>query len=140
MRNNKHTINIAKPCTQNWQQMTPDDAGRFCTHCSKTVVDFTTLSDAQIVEVLKSRRGEMCGRFETGQLNRDLSSKQLTLHRSNRFKELIAALLLLLGIRETTTAKPPAVKTAMVQKQYTESENITARKDTTALSDLVYCF
>ena len=135
MRNNKHTLNIAEPCTQNWQQMTPDGAGRFCTHCSKTVVDFTTLSDAQIVEVLKGRSGEMCGRFETGQLNRDLSETKLTVQRSNGFKELLAALLLLLGVRETITAKPPA-RAAIVQQRYSITKEIKDGTDTVSTSVL----
>ncbi len=67
-RNIKH-ISIPQPCTQNWADMDVADEGWFCQNCQKNVVDFTGLTNNQIVEVLSSL-GNTCGRFANGQLER----------------------------------------------------------------------
>lgn len=46
---------IPTPCHENWNDMTPLDQGRFCSSCQKAVVDFTGLSDAQLIAFLKNR-------------------------------------------------------------------------------------
>ena len=52
--------------------MQPDTEGRFCGSCQKTVVDFTTMSDPEILAWFASARGPVCGRFINSQLDRDL--------------------------------------------------------------------
>lgn len=48
--------------------------GRFCNSCRKVVVDFTGMSDAQLVAFFKKpSTGSICGRFDNDQLERDLS-------------------------------------------------------------------
>jgi len=53
--------------------MTPDGRGRFCAHCQKTVIDFTTWSDAAIYRFLEKQCDEVCGRLHTSQMNRPLA-------------------------------------------------------------------
>jgi hypothetical protein len=51
--------------------MTPNELGRHCNACAKTVVDFTQMSDEAVQLYLLSRHGErICGRFSTVQLHR----------------------------------------------------------------------
>ena len=40
-------IEINKPCHENWDAMTPNEKGAFCSLCKKNVVDFSqkTLSE-----------------------------------------------------------------------------------------------
>src|SRR5688572_18266689 len=87
-------LNIPNPCHENWDQMTPMDKarpedqvgrGRFCGSCQKQVVDFTTMSDEQLVLFFKkqiqssSGEGSVCGRFMQDQLDRsiDIPKKQI---------------------------------------------------------------
>ncbi|PSL35921.1 carboxypeptidase-like regulatory domain-containing protein [Chitinophaga ginsengisoli] len=65
-------ISIPTPCHESWNEMSPVDKGRFCQSCQKTVTDFSGMSDQQIISLLKNRQGEVCGRFHTEQLNREL--------------------------------------------------------------------
>jgi len=62
----KH-ISIPEPCTQNWADMRVVEQGRFCQSCQKTVVDFTKLTNDQILLVLSSS-GNACGRLSDAQL------------------------------------------------------------------------
>jgi hypothetical protein len=68
----KIQISIPTPCHENWNAMTPQDKGRFCGSCQKTVIDFSNMNDRQIAEFFKKPAGSVCGRFHTDQLDRDI--------------------------------------------------------------------
>jgi len=62
---------IQNPCHENWNRMQPDPEGRFCKACSKTVVDFTGMSDQQLLDYfsIKAQGAErVCGRFRHEQV------------------------------------------------------------------------
>lgn len=65
-------ITIPQPCHENWNTMTPDEKGRFCSVCSKTVRDFTAASDEDIATIFSGISETVCGHFRASQLNRDL--------------------------------------------------------------------
>jgi len=70
----KFQLQIPTPCHENWENMTPVDKGRFCGSCQKAVVDFTGMSDTQLVNFFKKpSTGSVCGRFYNDQLNRDFN-------------------------------------------------------------------
>lgn len=59
---------IAEPCHENWENMTPEVKGRFCDACQKCVVDFSKMSKLQIKEVYDQEQGDVCGRMPISQL------------------------------------------------------------------------
>lgn len=65
-------LNIAEPCHENWQNMTPQEQGRFCGSCQKTVVDFTMMSDQEVLSYFLKADHNVCGRFANDQLNKEL--------------------------------------------------------------------
>jgi hypothetical protein len=65
-------LNIAEPCQENWQQMTPQEQGRFCGSCQKTVVDFTMMGDQEVLNYFLKANHKVCGRFANDQLNKEL--------------------------------------------------------------------
>lgn len=66
---NQPTLTIPKPCHENWEGMTPEDKGRFCGMCQKTVVDFTEMPPSEIGQFFEEHRGQkICGRFRDDQL------------------------------------------------------------------------
>jgi hypothetical protein len=65
-------IEIPKPCHENWDTMSPEQKGKFCGVCSKTVVDFSLMGDGQILETLRKTTNGVCGRFNADQLERPL--------------------------------------------------------------------
>ncbi|WP_460969583.1 hypothetical protein [Spirosoma migulaei] len=66
------TIQISQPCHERWDEMQPNEQGRFCASCQKTVVDYTALSDHELVRLLSKAPETSCGRFRNEQLNRQL--------------------------------------------------------------------
>lgn len=66
------TITIPQPCHESWAQMTPAAQGRHCAACQKTVIDFTQLTDADLLQFFKQSSGKVCGRFVAAQLKRPL--------------------------------------------------------------------
>lgn len=66
-------MRIPVPCHEDWNRMEPNEKGRHCLSCQKTVVDFTIMSDAEIVQYMKEAKGNVCGRLRAGQMNRDLT-------------------------------------------------------------------
>jgi len=65
-------VTIPKPCHENWATMTPEEKGRFCQVCSKSVRDFTNASDLEIINDL-SQNPNICANFRIDQLDRNLS-------------------------------------------------------------------
>ena len=43
-------LHIPEPCHEQWDKMSPAQQGRFCQQCSKTVVDFSTMTDQQVLK------------------------------------------------------------------------------------------
>ena len=66
-------IQINKPCHEDWSKMTSEAQGKFCNACEKSVVDFSMMSDAQILNYFSQPKSEkVCGRFNADQVDRAL--------------------------------------------------------------------
>jgi len=65
-------ITIPTPCHEDWNKMTPDQTGRHCNTCAKSVVDFTNMSDEEVKYFFINKKEEerVCGRFKQTQLHR----------------------------------------------------------------------
>ena len=67
-------LSIPEPCHENWQNMTPADQGRYCNACAKVVVDFSMMTDAEVLNYFSVLKDEkVCGRALPGQLNRAIT-------------------------------------------------------------------
>ena len=69
-------IHIPEPCHENWHNMTPKDQGRFCGSCQKTVVDFSVMTDNELLDYISKSSQHVCGRFSNDQLNTDLKKTE----------------------------------------------------------------
>jgi hypothetical protein len=68
----KIQIQVPEPCHENWLLMTPSEKGRYCNSCQKVVVDFSIMSDAEIMRYFQKNTGSTCGNFTVGQLSREI--------------------------------------------------------------------
>ena len=65
-------LQIPEPCQENWEKMSPSEQGRFCSACCKQVVDFSNMTDPEILRYMSTATDALCGRAATNQLNRNL--------------------------------------------------------------------
>lgn len=62
-------LSIPQPCHEDWNKMNPNEQGRHCNSCAKTVVDFTNMSDDDVKNFFLNKTTErVCGRFKQKQL------------------------------------------------------------------------
>lgn len=62
-------ISIPNPCQADWNKMQPNNTGRHCSLCEKTVVDFTKMNETEIKNYfLENVSKKTCGHFHKGQL------------------------------------------------------------------------
>ncbi|MFI1744146.1 carboxypeptidase-like regulatory domain-containing protein [Thalassobellus sediminis] len=109
------TIDIPKPCHEDWNTMTPEEKGRHCAVCKKTVYDFTSKTDEQIVQTF-TKNGNVCGRFKNTQLKRDLvfSRKE----KNNYLSYVASGLFALLGISSQESFAQEKPQTVLVDKTH----------------------
>jgi len=66
-----YKITIPKPCHEDWNKMSPEDQGRFCDKCCKTVLDFSSKSSSEVQQFIHEHQNEkLCGRFSNDQLSK----------------------------------------------------------------------
>ena len=63
---------IPEPCSENWNKMHTLPGGRFCDNCEKTVVDFSQMTDNELVRFFEKNDQQLCGRFRSDQLNKEI--------------------------------------------------------------------
>lgn len=103
-------IHIPEPCHESWQAMQPQQNGRFCDSCCKVVIDFTAMTDEQIVSYLQSRKDEkVCGRFRKTQVNAPVQQVK-PVRVKWQLQKFAAALWLAFGAMLFTACNKPAIE------------------------------
>ncbi len=72
MKPNPIYLSVHSPCHEKWSDMTATTAGAFCQSCSKEVVDFSRMSDREVIAYLSTHQLS-CGRFRKDQLDTPIS-------------------------------------------------------------------
>lgn len=125
MKQSSYILKIDNPCNEPWVAMNANDVGRYCVNCQKSVIDFTSLTDNEVLQIIKQTNGKLCGRLNTEQLNRVLiGTKQPS---TNTKLHKILAGLLLLSSSENTIANKQHSETQIISKSI--DENLIVSKD-----------
>ncbi len=95
----KVSITIPTPCLEDSKKMAIIDKGRFCSSCNKHIIDFTRLSDIEIVRIINEAKEKVCGRFLPSQLNRPLKNVP---KKASIFPQLLLGSALSLGFTDKT--------------------------------------
>lgn len=66
---NQFTLEINKPCSENFNNFKPTSSGGFCDSCNTNVIDFTGMSSEEITNYFKKNSAKnTCGQFNYHQL------------------------------------------------------------------------
>ena len=108
MGTQKYVLKINKPCSEDWDTMTENEQGRFCSSCSKNVTDFTSLSNSEILAIYDKSPVKHCGRLTKAQLENGILLESRQKH--TNFLKVAAGLILALiskdAISSNVKAKP----------------------------------
>ena len=66
---NAFQLSIKEPCTQKFDSFTKTTFGGFCEYCSKEVIDFTGMSQKEIISYFSTANTNTCGRLNKVQLS-----------------------------------------------------------------------
>ena len=99
-------IKIEEPCHENWNAMSPNEQGRHCQKCVKTVHEADALSDEEIWEKYSENEGSLCIRIPAHRV-------ELEQTRYSKMKFTIAAALFTLLL---------SIKNKLVNAQSTDTE------------------
>lgn len=111
-------FNIPKPCNEDWGKMSPNEKGRFCNVCSKTVVDFTKMTDEESLNYFEANKGKrICGRIQRAssfkeieiKVNMAAFSKKL-----NYIQLFTLAFLFVFGVLLTGFKNHPTIKASFI--------------------------
>lgn len=90
-------IELNNPCHEAWEDMhVTAPYRRHCASCTKEVIDFSKMTDGQLIDFFSKNTGPICGRFRESQLTRKLS---IVHHQRSSWRKAaaVAAVLSLLG-------------------------------------------
>ncbi len=107
----KEIIEIKEPCRVNLDSVLPDENGRFCSVCQKSVIDFTTKSPEEIASYLQKNSAQKpCGTFNSWDVKSERKVDRLIIFlQQNRLKFLavfIIGLMTITGCRTRTGGAP----------------------------------
>ena len=112
MKKQSLILHIPHPCTIAWDEMTPANGGRFCDHCQKKVIDFSNMTDSELLATISNSSGKICGRLHPAQQNRLLAPG--TPQRRGFLPAAIIASFIAAIIPGSSKAQKPATDTTVV--------------------------
>ena len=141
----ENKISIPKPCHEDWNAMLPEEQGRFCLSCSKTVVDFSTWEPDDILNYLHNRKEErVCGRFNNTQVAVPLPPREHLLDQVIRsthmplLRKIAAVIVLCFGLLSAGDAEAQHITGKVKAPEGTHTPvNVIPAKDTTVVLDTV---
>lgn len=104
-------LSIGTPCHEDWNKMTPNQKGRYCDSCQKTVVDLRGKEQNEIKEIYVAHEGNLCGNMSLDQYKasrepvRGFNINSLSAKAALRLKVFAAALFAAFSFMFVSPAK-----------------------------------
>lgn len=132
------SISIPDPCSVPWESMTlVENTNRYCASCEKVIIDFTQMSDAELLTYF-NKNTKHCGRFAEHQLNRQIIP--VTVHWA-KWKRTLLLPSFLIGIEAAAqTGGTKADSVQIPQAQFPSalmSQPVSVHSDTLILEGVV---
>ncbi|GAA3983872.1 hypothetical protein [Mucilaginibacter dorajii] len=122
------SITIPTPCHEVWHAMQLVDSGRYCQSCCKTVTDFTTMTNTEIINYF-SYHTNVCGKFAPFQLNS--LNQQLVQNRKNMvfWKRIgvVAAMIVFIPFARANAQKKHKTEQAPVKFNHRDTLKVSVK-------------
>jgi hypothetical protein len=56
-------VEVASPCSAQWEDMAGDERVRFCGSCEKNVYNLSAMTTPEIAQLIRAKEGRLCARF-----------------------------------------------------------------------------
>jgi len=109
--------------------MARHDVGLYCSHCEKNVIDFSKLSDDEVIRIMEKLEGKVCGRLTKKQLERIFVVTQ-NKKVSPRLNTILAGLFALGMLEPHDSSAKDVVKAQVVLQHNFLNENNVAEQKT----------
>lgn len=109
-------LRISAPCSQEWNELRPEERGRYCASCRKMVVDFTGMNDQEVLQYMSRATTSVCGRLSANQLEGQLLVPDGSVIRNGKPARLWAFLLAGLLITGRVSAQSRPLRRAGVRE------------------------
>ncbi|NKI33254.1 carboxypeptidase-like regulatory domain-containing protein [Croceivirga thetidis] len=106
-------INVDRPCEENFATFKKTADGGFCLNCQKEVVDFSEMSNTEMLTFLNLGSKNLCGRFKSSQLERPISLRSKSFLRKT--VGFASILVMALGANPSAHAQTSDENPAIVQ-------------------------
>ncbi|OXA98910.1 hypothetical protein [Flavobacterium pectinovorum] len=102
----KFTLEIASPCSENFDKMIPNSKGSFCNSCAKNVIDLSSKSNSEVAKFIAENKGKnICARIKSTQLQEEFAYNETS--KINNFKYAAIAASVLLASNVSAQEKEP---------------------------------
>lgn len=130
-------LKIGEPCKEDWSNMIPNNEGHFCDLCSKTVIDFTQLSQNEILEKLKTEKGNICVRMTEAQLDTPFLEFEKTKQYSLPYSKTAASIMLAASLIGTQSCTPESQAENPIEQN--SNSSIISEKSNEVVKDEITC-
>ena len=111
----KFTLEIASPCSENFDKMIPNSKGSFCDSCAKNVIDLSQKSNSEVAKFIAENKGKnICARVKSTQLQEEFAYNETS--KINNFKYAAIAATVLLASNVSAQEKEP-IQTEVISPQ-----------------------
>jgi lipoprotein-anchoring transpeptidase ErfK/SrfK len=112
--NKKFSLEIKSPCHENFNNMTPNANGSFCSSCAKNVIDLSSKTNSEVAQIIaKSKDKNICARLNVSQLEQTFEYE--THPKNNNFKYAVAVAASILLTSNIVAQESQAPKTEQAQ-------------------------
>ncbi|MET3026200.1 hypothetical protein ABXT06_05940 [Flavobacterium sp. UW10123] len=102
----KFTLEIADPCSENFDKMIPNSNGSFCSSCMKNVIDLSKKTNSEVAKFIAENKDKnICARLKTTQLGEEFVYNETS--KINTLKYVAVAASVLLASNLSAQEKEP---------------------------------
>jgi hypothetical protein len=104
----KFTLEIANPCSENFDKMTPNANGSFCNSCAKNVIDLSRKTNSEVAKfIAESKDKNICARLKVTQLEEEFVHNEISRINNLKYAAVAASVLITSNVvsQEKTSVK-----------------------------------